>query len=117
MDPFVPVRTFGFKAIIGLICASALVVPLCAAAAGDLRSAPPATQPSAAEEATIRWIQCVGNLHKIYLGIVTYADRYKGLYPRDLGTVMVAEKLDMSTFVCPAAPKCPTRSLAKHAAK
>jgi len=53
--------------------------------------------------ATIRAIQCGENLDRIGTGIVVYAGEHGGSYPPDLGTVMVAEKLPVDVFVCPAA--------------
>ena len=67
-------------------------------------AAPAPTQPTAAEQSTIRAIQCFDNLRKIGGGILQYAADQQGAYPPSLGSIVIAEKMDLSMFVCPAAP-------------
>jgi general secretion pathway protein G len=71
-----------------------------AVAAGDPAPAK-SDEPTAAEAVVIRIIQCRENLRLIGQGIVIYTSE-NAKYPPDLGTMMVAEKMEMSRFICPA---------------
>jgi type II secretion system protein G len=62
-----------------------------------------AAEPSP-EQKMIRMIQCLDHLHQIGQGLVLYASDHNGSYPPDLGTLLVDQKMELTTFVCPAAP-------------
>ena len=62
------------------------------------------TQPSPAEQKVIRSIQSFDHLRQIGTAILLYANDHDGKYPPDFGSLLVAEELSMSLFICPAAP-------------
>lgn len=84
--------------------ALALVGFLVCAAPAAPSEAGTASQPSPQERAQIRAIQCFDHLKRIGGAILLYAGDHQGAFPASLGTLVVAQKLDLPTFVCPAAP-------------
>jgi general secretion pathway protein G len=60
--------------------------------------------PSTQEQNIIRAIMCCENLNQIGTALVLYANEHQQMLPPDLGTLLVAEEMDMKTFVCPASP-------------
>jgi hypothetical protein len=52
--------------------------------------------------------RCASNLHQIGLEILLYSQDNNGSYPDSLATLMLAEPMDPSIFVCPASSDTPT---------
>ena len=63
-----------------------------------------AAEPTPAEQKIIRATQCLDHLHQIGNALLLYAFDHNGSFPPDLGTLLVDQHLDLSLFVCPAAP-------------
>jgi general secretion pathway protein G len=80
-----------------------LAIAIGGVVAGVCPAADATTQTSAAQERAIRAIQCLANLKQISLAISLYSFDHDGKYPPDLGTLLVAEKLNLPVFICPSA--------------
>ena len=63
---------------------------------------PASDAPSADEVRLIRAIQCFEHLRQIGTAVILYSNEHSGKYPPDLGTLLVEEKLELPTFICPA---------------
>ena len=72
----------------------------------------PTTQPSPQEEAAIRKVQCAHHLSEIQTAVLLYANDHKGMFPADLGVLVVEQQVPLQTFICPAAPSALPADLA-----
>jgi general secretion pathway protein G len=68
----------------------------------------PATKPAAplspADIELIRRVQCADNLGALAKAAVVYAVVHDDKFPPDLGTLLLEGNVDISRFICPAAP-------------